>query len=216
MGAAWRRGNFGIVTRFDFATVPMPQAVLAGMLAFPMEDGARILRAYRDWAAESPDSLTTIVALRTVLPLPVCPPRRTGVGMVGIGVCSVGDPADDEALLAPLRAMGTPLYRLHRAQALHRSPVDVRRQRAAAERLLLEVPLPGRALTDETIEAAVEQHLRAPQPWSYSLIGQLGGAIAQVANDVTAYPHREAPFIININGVDDDRGTRRRGHRLDA
>jgi hypothetical protein len=50
----------------------------------------------------------------------------------------------------------------------------------------------------------VEHHLRAPQPWSYSLLGHLGGAIADVATDATAYPHREAPFIININGVDDD------------
>jgi len=196
-------GNFGIVTRFDFATVPMPEAVLAGMLAFPMEDGARILRAYRDWAADAPDSVTTIVALRTVLPLPVLPVEAHGRRMVGIGVCSVGEPDGDEALLAPLRALGTRLY-----DSVTRKPLTVHQAMFDAS-----VP-PGNGyywkshnlvgLPDEAIEVAVRHHLRAPQPWSYSLIGQLGGAVERIPNDATAYPHREAPYMININGVDDD------------
>ena len=196
-------GNFGIVTRFDFATVPMPATVLAGMLAFPMEDGVRILRAYRDWAAEAPESVTTIVALRTVLPLAVFPAEAHGRRMVGIGVCFVGDPADDEALLAPLRGLGVPLYD------------QIARKPFAVHQALFDASVPPRngyywkshfleGLSDNAIEAAVDHHLRAPQPWSYSLLGQLGGAIGRVANDATAYPHREAPFIININGVDDD------------
>jgi FAD/FMN-containing dehydrogenase len=196
-------GNFGIVTRFDFATVPMPAAVLAGMLAFPMEDGVRILRAYRDWAADAPEAVTTIVALRTVLPLPVLPAEAHGRRMVGIGVCSVGDAVDDEALLAPLRGLGTPLY-----DSIARKPFTV-------QQAMFDASVPPRngyywkshflnGLSDAAIEAAVDHHLRAPQPWSYSLVGQLGGAIGRVANDATAYPHREAPFIININGVDDD------------
>jgi FAD/FMN-containing dehydrogenase len=196
-------GNFGIVTRFEFATVPMPEAVLAGMLAFPLEDGVRVLRAYRDWTAESPNSLTTIVALRTVLPLPALPVEVHGRRMVGIGVCFVGDPPDDDALLAPLRALGTPLY-----DSVARKPFTVHQE-------MFDASVPPRngyywkshflaGLTDGAIETAVDHHLRAPQPWSYSLLGQLGGATAQVATDATAYPHREAPFFININGVDDD------------
>ena len=196
-------GNFGIVTRFHFATVPMPEAVLAGMLAFPLEDGVPILRAYRDWAAEAPEAVTTIVALRTVLPLPVLPAEAHGRRMVGIGVCFVGDPSADEALLAPLRGLGTALY-----DSIARKPFTV-------HQAMFDASVPPRngyywkshflnGLSDAAIEAAVDHHLRAPQPWSYSLVSQLGGAIGRVANDATAYPHREAPFIININGVDDD------------
>ncbi|HEX6475398.1 MAG TPA: FAD-binding oxidoreductase [Candidatus Limnocylindria bacterium] len=196
-------GNFGVVTRFDFATVPMSATVLAGMIAFPMEDGVRILRAYRDWAAEAPESLTTIVALRTVLPLSVLPVESHGRRMVGIGVCFVGDPADDEALLAPLRGLGTPLYDslARKAFTVHQSMFDTSvppRNGYYWKSHYLE------GLSDGAIEATVDHHLRAPQPWSYSLLGQLGGAIGRMANDATAYPHRAAPFIININGVDDD------------
>jgi FAD/FMN-containing dehydrogenase len=198
-------GNFGIVTRFDFATVPMPRAVLAGMVAFPMEDGARILRVYRDWVADSPDTLTTIVALRTVLPLPTLPAEAHGRRMVGIALCSVGDPADDESLLAPLRSLGTPLF-----DSIARKPIS-------AHNAMFDPSVPPRngyywkshyltGLGDDAIDAMVEHHLRAPQPWAYSLVGHLGGAIADVPADATAYPHRDAPYVININGVDDDPG----------
>jgi hypothetical protein len=143
------------------------------------------------------------VALRTVLPLPALPVEAHGRRMVGIGVCSVGDPADDDALLAPLRALGTPLY-----DSISRKPFTVHQS-------MFDASVPPRngyywkshylaGLSDAAIDAAVEHHLLAPQPWSYSLMGQLGGAIAGIDNDATAYPHREAPFIININGVDDD------------
>jgi FAD/FMN-containing dehydrogenase len=196
-------GNFGIVTRFDFATVPLPGPVLAGMLAFPMEDGGRILRAYREWATATPESVTTIVALRTVLPLPAMPVEAHGRRVVGIGVCSVGDPSGDEALMAPLRALGTPVF-----DSVARKPFTM-------HQAMFDASVPPRngyywkshyltGLSDEAVEVAVEQHLRAPQPWSYSLLSQLGGAIGRIANDATAYPHRDAPFIININGVDDD------------
>jgi FAD/FMN-containing dehydrogenase len=196
-------GNFGIVTRFEFETVPMPGPVLAGMIAYPMEDGGRILRAYREWAAEAPESVTTIVALRTVLPLPALPAEAHGRRIVGIGLCSVGDPADDVALLAPLRSLGTPLY-----DSIARKPIS-------AHNAMFDASVPPRngyywkshflaGLGDDAIDTAIEHHRRAPQPWSYSLLGHLGGAIGRVGADATAYPHRDAPYIININGVDDD------------
>jgi FAD/FMN-containing dehydrogenase len=196
-------GNFGIVTRFEYATVPLPGPVLAGMLAFPMEDAGRILRAYREWAADAPESVTTIVALRTVLPSPQLPAEVHGRRIVGIGICSVGDPADDERLLAPLRGLGTPLF-----DSVARKPITV-------HNAMFDASVPPRngyywkshyltGLSDSLIDIAVEHHLRAPQPWSYSLIGQLGGAIARVAEHATAYAHREVPYLININGVDDD------------
>jgi FAD/FMN-containing dehydrogenase len=196
-------GNFGIVSRFEVATVPMPGPVLAGMLAFPMEDGVRVLRAYREWAAEAPDSVTTIVALRSVLPAPATPAEIHGRRIVGIGLCSIGDRAGDEALLAPLRAIGHPLF-----DTISRKPLPV-------HNAMFDSSVPPRngyywkshyltGLPDEAIEVAIEQHLRAPQPWSYSLIGQLGGAISKVAPDATAYSHRAAPYFVNINGVDDD------------
>jgi len=61
-------------------------------------------------------------------------------------------------------------------------------------------------LPDDAIDVIVDRHRRTPTTWSYSLIPQLGGAIARVPEAATAYANRAAPFAININGVGTEPG----------
>ncbi|MGH3481212.1 MAG: FAD-binding oxidoreductase, partial [Nocardioidaceae bacterium] len=64
-------GNFGIVTSFQFALHPVGPTVLAGPIFWAADDTVELLRFYRDFAAEAPDDLGTIVRLGTVPPLAV-------------------------------------------------------------------------------------------------------------------------------------------------
>jgi hypothetical protein len=64
-------------------------------------------------------------------------------------------------------------------------------------------------LGDVTIDIITEHALRMRSPRSYCILFQLGGAVARVGEDETAYSHRAAAFSININGVwlpDENRG----------
>ena len=70
-------GNFGIVTEFEFRCVPLGTHVLAGPIIWPMERSGEVLRFYRDWVAEAPDELMTIVVHRKAPPLPIIPPSCT-------------------------------------------------------------------------------------------------------------------------------------------
>jgi hypothetical protein len=54
-------GNFGVVTEFEFNLNPLGPQVLAGPIFWLMEDSPKVLRFYRDWIAEAPDELMTIV-----------------------------------------------------------------------------------------------------------------------------------------------------------
>ena len=54
--------------------------------------------------------MTTIVSLRTLLPLPALPSELHGRQVLGIGVCHVGDHASAERDIAPLRALGSPIF----------------------------------------------------------------------------------------------------------
>ena len=69
-------GNFGIVTEFEFRCVPLGPQVLAGPVIWPMEQSGEVLRFYRDWVAEAPDELMTIVVHRKAPPLPIIPAER--------------------------------------------------------------------------------------------------------------------------------------------
>src|SRR6266511_473635 len=66
-------GNFGIVTEFEFNCVPLGPTVLAGPIFWPMEQSGDVLRFYRDWVADAPDELMTIVVHRKAPPLPFVP-----------------------------------------------------------------------------------------------------------------------------------------------
>ncbi len=67
-------GNFGIVTEFEFRCVPLgTQVVVAGPVFWPMTQSPEVLRFYRDWVADAPDELMTIVVHRKAPPLPFVP-----------------------------------------------------------------------------------------------------------------------------------------------
>ena len=71
-------GNFGVVTAFEYRLHAVGPTVLAGPLYHALEDGPEVLRFYRDFIADAPDELTTIVNLRPAPPLPVLPPELHG------------------------------------------------------------------------------------------------------------------------------------------
>ena len=66
-------GNFGVVTSFRFALHPVGPTVMAGPVFWAADDTTDVLRFYRDFVADAPDELGTVVRLGTVPPLPVIP-----------------------------------------------------------------------------------------------------------------------------------------------
>ena len=92
-------GNFGVVTSFEYRVHPVGP-VLAGMVLHPMAKAREVLRFYRDYARTCPDALTAFAALMT---------SHEGDPVVAIVVGYIGDLADGEVLVAPVRKFGSPL-----------------------------------------------------------------------------------------------------------
>jgi FAD/FMN-containing dehydrogenase len=66
-------------------------------------------------------------------------------------------------------------------------------------------------LADAAIDTLVERSLAMRSSRSYTIIFQLGGAVARVGEDETAYSYRHAAFNINVNAVwlpEEDAGAR--------
>ena len=77
LGCPGGGGDFGIVTEFEFRLNPL------GPEVWPARSSGRwtapsVLRFYRDWVADCPDELTTIVVQRRAPDLPVVPPDLVG------------------------------------------------------------------------------------------------------------------------------------------
>jgi FAD/FMN-containing dehydrogenase len=191
-------GNFGIVTSFEYRLHEVGPTILGGPLYFALEDGPEVLRAYRDFIADAPDELTTILNLRMAPPLPFIPAEFHGQPVVTIAVCHTGDLERGAALLEPLRHAATPL-------------VDAITPRPYVELQQLFNPavphgwhyhwrsweLPP--LTDGAIDTLVDQAARITSPRSYIIVFQLGGAVARGPD--TAFNQRDGAHDVNINAV---------------
>jgi FAD/FMN-containing dehydrogenase len=193
-------GNFGIVTEFELRLHEVGPAILGGPVYYALEEGASVLRAYRDAVAEAPDALTTILNLRRIPPLPFLPEELHGRHAITVSACWCGDLDEGERVVRPLRALGTPLADL----LVPRPFVELQRLFDAAVphgwhyywRSLETPPFSG-----DAIDALVEQTARITSPLSYTIVFQLGGALARVPGDATAYPQRDAAFNVNVNAA---------------
>ena len=105
-------GNFGIVTEFEFRLHPVGPIVLAGPIFWPMEESPKVLRFYRDWIAEAPDELMTIVIHRKAPPLPFVPAELHGEPVVSVGVLLRGPGRGGGGGGAPLKEFGSPVLDL--------------------------------------------------------------------------------------------------------
>jgi FAD/FMN-containing dehydrogenase len=193
-------GNFGVVTEFEFRLHPVGPTVLAGPLYYALEDGPEALRHYSDFIAAAPDELTTILNLRQAPPLPILPPELHGRPVVTIATCWAGDPGEGERALAPLRAHGRPLADLIaprpylELQAMFNPAVPHGWHYYWKS---WEVP----SLTDATIDTLLERTAAITSPRSYTIVFQLGGAMARVGEHDTAFGQRSEGHDVNINAV---------------
>src|SRR5216117_667187 len=105
-------GNFGIVTEFEFRLNPVGPIVLAGPIFWPMEESAKVLRFYRDWIADVPDELTTIVVHRRVPPLPAIPVEFHGKPVVAVIGCYAGSVEEGEKVIRPIKQFRAPFLDL--------------------------------------------------------------------------------------------------------
>jgi len=193
-------GNFGIITEFEFRLNPVGPIVLAGPIFWPMEESAKVLRFYRDWIADVPDELTTIVVHRRVPPLPAIPVEFHGKPVVAVIGCYAGSVEEGEKVIRPIKQFRAPFLDLCVPTPFlaHQSMFDSSfpqgwwyyfRSADLAE------------LTDDVIDIIAT---RAPQMTSRLTafpIFQLGGAIRRIGEDDTAFTGRRAGHTININAT---------------
>jgi FAD/FMN-containing dehydrogenase/DNA-binding HxlR family transcriptional regulator len=193
-------GNFGVVTSLTYRLHPIGPDVLAGPVLWAQEDAPEVLRFYREYIAQAPRELNTVVLLRKAPRLPFLPAELHGRPVVIVAMLALGASEQAERLLAPLRAFGQPLLDLvgPRPYTVLQSMIDSATARGWHYYWKSANTGP---LDDPAIDTIVEHSSRIRSPMSYSIIFHLGGAIADVPEEATAYSDRGAAHNININAV---------------
>jgi FAD/FMN-containing dehydrogenase len=193
-------GNFGIVTEFEFRLNPVGPTVLAGPIFWPMEEAPNVLRFYREWIAEAPDELMTIVSCRKVPPLAFVPQELHGKLVVGVVCCYAGPVEEGEKVVKPIKEFGSPVLDLcvPKPFLVHQAMFDPSFPHGRWSYIR---SCDVAQLTDEVIDITVDHALRINSPFTALTLWQLGGAVARVGEDETAFGGRSAGHTYNIAGI---------------
>jgi FAD/FMN-containing dehydrogenase len=183
-------GNFGVVTELEFRLYPQGD-MYAGLIIYPRDSAVEALRTYREHTAVAPDELNTFIALLNT---------PDGVPVVAFIPAFAGDVAAGEAAVAGYRSMGEPI-----ADLVGPMPYVALQQmlddgfQAGPHVYWRSHFLTG--IPDEAIDILVAGANAAPSPMSSVLIEHLGGAVARVGKEETAFDHRDAEYNFAVIAV---------------
>jgi FAD/FMN-containing dehydrogenase len=185
-------GNFGVATRFRFRLHELP-TVVGGMLLLPATTDT--ITRFIEAAEAAPEELSTIANVMKAPPMPFVPEDQQGKLVIFGLMCYAGDGEAGERALSPFRELAEPIVDMvrpipypemyppeegefHPIATGHTMFVD-RIGRAEAETIL------DRLGTSTAMMSAVQLRV-------------LGGAMARIPSDATAFAHRRSRIMANV------------------
>ncbi len=195
-------GNLGVVTRLHFRLHPVGE-VTGGMLLLPATAAtlAGVVRVLDD----APDALSAIVNVMRCPPMPFVPPDVHGQVVIMIEACHAGAAADGVEALAPLRALAEPIVdmlrpigypELYPPEGEGEPPIVVSRTGFID------------AFDEARAARALDRLAEAASPMRVVQLRPLGGAMARVPAEATAYAHRDQrlmAYVLSIPAALEDR-----------
>ena len=139
-------GNFGIATASSIGSIRWDRSCSADRSSGRCARRPEVLRFMRDFAPEAPDELGITLAAFKAPPMPILPREQYGQPALALILVWAGDPAEGEQVIAPLRAIGSPIAELVRPTPYVALQIDAGWRRAARAALLLEVASRSRAV----------------------------------------------------------------------
>ena len=192
-------GNFGVATRFRYRLSEVPQ-VYGWMLIQPAT--AETIAAFIAEAEKAPEELTTIANIMQCPPMPFVSEEHHGKLVNFAFVVYAGDTAAAERAVAPIRAIAPPIADLLKPMPYPEiyPPPDGEYHPLAADRTMF-VDRVDRQVAKTVVDRTIEHTRTSGAQMAGAQLRVLGGAVARVPADATAYALRSSRIMVNLFSI---------------
>jgi FAD/FMN-containing dehydrogenase len=192
-------GNFGVVTSFEYELYPVGPMVTLCAPFYPLEEGGRVMRRWRDLMAEAPEDFASNFLLWSIPAHPNFPTELHGRPVVIAAGVHIGAQEEGGRVIQPLRELGDPVLDLsgpapYAGVQSAFDPLFVK-----GERLNYWKSIYTDSLDDQAIDLIIARANDRPSPWSLIAVWQLGGAMSRVSPEKTAIGERSAPYLVSFD-----------------
>jgi FAD/FMN-containing dehydrogenase len=185
-------GNFGVATRFQYRLHEVP-TIVGGMLILPAT--AEVIAGFMAAAEAAPEELTTIANVMPCPPMPFVPEEHHGKVIVLALMAYVGETEAGNRALAPFRTLATPITDMLQTMPyseIYQPDDDSYHPLAISRTMFVE-------RIDTSVAASIVAHLEASDaPMRVAQLRVLGGAMARIPADATAFAHRTSRIMVNV------------------
>lgn len=185
-------GNFGVVTRFQYRLHEVDK-VVGGILILPASP--EILRSVVKVTEDAPEELSAIIAVMVAPPMPFIPAEYHGQLITMILPVYAGDVEAGLEAVAPFRAIATPLADMLRPMSypeVYPPEQEDFHPTAAARTMFID------SVDEQATDVIFEYLGRSTAQMAVAQIRVLGGAMARVPVEATAFAHRNQPIMANV------------------
>ena len=188
-------GNFGVATRFKFRLNEVPAAV-GGMLLLPATP--ETIAGFIAESEAAPEELSTIANVMPAPPMPFVPPEHHGKMVVMGLMCFAGDAEAGERAIAPFRALAEPLADMVKPISypeMYPPEMEDYHPMGATRTMFMNT-------VDESVGKTILAYLEDSDAFMrVTQIRALGGAMARVPAEATAFAHRSSRLMTNVAAV---------------
>jgi FAD/FMN-containing dehydrogenase len=185
-------GSFGVATRFEFRLHEVDE-ILGGMLILPATPDT--ITSFVTEAEAAPEELSTIANVMVAPPMPFLPAEVHGKLIIMAMLVYAGGVVDEgERVIAPFRALAEPIADMVKPMRYPEiyQPDEGNHPVASTRTMFLDAIDPRAAQT-------MVEYLRASSArMAAAEIRVLGGAMARVPVEATAFAHRRSRIMVNV------------------
>jgi hypothetical protein len=192
-------GNFGVVTEFRFRLHPVGPIMLAGLVAYPVDDAGAVLAFLRDYIATAPEELSADVIFQFAPPLDAIPEEFRGRLVAGVFVRWCGGMEEGWAAIRPIQQFGDPVLDFVGPMPLTavQSMLDPLNPNGNLHYWTAEF-LPD--MDSAAIEAVAKIGAGLPTRHSIIEVIPFNAAVTRVDPQDTAFAHRSESWLIHVLG----------------